>query len=92
MKNWMSASLRRKDHFFVFHLILRGKLDVCGRDVLSRSENYNFRLFIENVTLVCLDYYVYYHFLNLDYFRYFLLRFLIVLSWNIWDHCFFTSR
>ena len=31
--------------------------------------NVNFHLLIENVTLVCLDYYVDYYFSNLDYFR-----------------------
>ena len=44
-------------------------------------------LFLENVALVCLlfrfAYYVDYCFLNLDYFRYFL----IVLSLNIWRRC-----
>ena len=36
---------------------------------------YNFQFFIENVTLVCLDYYLDYYFLNLYYFKYFLFRF-----------------
>ena len=83
---WKIGRLRTRRPFFLssffltLHLIGGGKLDVCGREVHLRSENlvkphftsyYNFCLFIENVTLVCLDYYLDYHFSNLDYFRYF---------------------
>ena len=28
---------RRDDHFFALRLILGGKLDICGRDVLQRT-------------------------------------------------------
>ena len=63
--------------FFDLHLILRGKLDVCGREdfffalhlTVGVILNVNFHLLIENVTLVCLDYYMNYYFSNLDYFR-----------------------
>ena len=43
--------------FFALHLAFGVILDV------------NFHLVVENGTLLCLDYYVDYYFLNLDYFR-----------------------
>ena len=46
-----------KPFFFALHLTFGVILDV------------NFHLLIENVALVCSDYYVDYYFLNLDYFR-----------------------
>ena len=77
--------LRRKldvcggeDHiFFGLYLILRGKLKVCGREdfffalylTFGVILDVNFHLLIENITLVCLDYYVDYYFSNLYYFR-----------------------
>ena len=44
-------------YFFALHLTFGVILDV------------NFHLLIENVTLVCLDYYVDHYFSNLNYFR-----------------------
>ena len=67
-----------KTFFFGHHMILRGKLDVCGRRDLFFFAlhltfgvilDVGFHLLIENVTLVCLDYYVDHCFSNLDYFR-----------------------
>ena len=64
--------------FFGLHLILREKLDVCGREdcfffalhlTFGIILDINFHLLIENITLVCLNYYVDNYFSNLDYFR-----------------------
>ena len=57
--------------------MLRGKLDVCGREdyffalhlTFGVILDVNFHLLIENVTSVCLHYYVDYYFSNLNYFR-----------------------